>query len=82
MTQNGLFINLKKRINYKNKTIIWRSKLKKRRKNIVAVGGIISTVLGVVGAVPSFLQANYGVATGSAILIVAGLVMLALAFGD
>jgi len=56
--------------------------MKATQKNILAVAGVISTVFGLIGAVPSFLQANYGLATGSAILIVAGLVMLAIAFGD
>lgn len=56
--------------------------MKKIHKYILAVAGVISTVLGIVAAVPSFLQANYIIATGSFILIVAGLVMLAIAFGD
>ena len=56
--------------------------MKSIQKNILAVAGVISTALGIVGAVPSFLQANYGIATGSFILIVAGLVTLAIAFGD
>ena len=56
--------------------------MKRRTKNILAVAGIVRAVMGLIGAVPSFLQSNYGVATGSAILVVAGLVMLAIAFGD
>ena len=56
--------------------------MKKSTKNILGVAGVIGTVMGVIGAVPSFLQANYGLATGSAILIIGGLVMLAIAFGD
>jgi len=38
--------------------------------------------LGIVGAVPSFLQEKYILATGAAILIVGGLIFLAIAFGD
>jgi len=53
-----------------------------RTKNLLAVAGVISTVFGVIGAIPSFLQSNYGIAIGSAILIVAGIVLLAIAFGD
>ena len=56
--------------------------MKKIAKNILAIAGVVSSVLGVVFAIPSALQANYGVATASAILIIAGLVMLAIAFGD
>ncbi len=56
--------------------------MKKKTKNLLAVAGVICTVMGVIGAVPSFLQARYGIATGSAILVIGGLVMLAIAFGD
>ncbi len=56
--------------------------MKKKTKNVLAVAGVISTVMGIIGAVPSFLQAKYGIATGSAILIVTGLILLAIAFGD
>lgn len=56
--------------------------MNKRTKNLLAIAGVISTVLGVIGAVPSFLQNKYGVAVGSVILIVAGLVLLAIAFED
>lgn len=56
--------------------------MKQTQKNILAVAGVISTVIGIIGYIPSFLQAKYGFATGSAILIITGLVMLAIAFGD
>ncbi len=56
--------------------------MKKQTKNILAVAGVISTVMGIVGAVPSFLQERYGIAIGSVILIVGGLILLAIAFGD
>ena len=52
------------------------------KKNILAVAGVISTVLGILGAVPSFLQEMYGAATGAVFLIVLGLILLAIAFGD
>jgi len=54
----------------------------KTQKNILAVAGVISTVIGVMGAVPLFLQEKYGIATGAVILVIAGLVLLAIAFGD
>ena len=53
-----------------------------KRKNILAIAGVISTILGIVGAVPSFLSNSYGIAIGSAILIITGLILLAIAFGD
>ncbi|MBU0627826.1 MAG: hypothetical protein KKC75_01445 [Nanoarchaeota archaeon] len=56
--------------------------MKKKTKNLLAVIGVIGTVMGVIGAVPSFLQSKYGIATGSAILVIVGLVCLAIAFGD
>lgn len=51
-------------------------------KNLLAIAGIISTVLGVVGAMPSILQGQYLFATGSALFIILGLILLAIAFGD
>jgi hypothetical protein len=56
--------------------------MKQQTKNILAVAGVISTVMGVAGTIPSFLQERYGLAIGSTILIVGGLVLLAIAFGD
>ena len=56
--------------------------MKKIHKNILAIAGVVSAVFGVIFAIPSTLQANYLVATISALLIVAGLVLLAIAFGD
>ena len=56
--------------------------MNKSKKNILAVAGVISTVLGIIGFIPSFLQEKYGIATGTVILIVAGLILLAIAFGD
>ena len=56
--------------------------MKSTQKNILAVAGVISTILGIVGAIPSVLQEKYIIATVSAIFIVAGLIILAIAFGD
>lgn len=52
------------------------------QKNLLALAGIISTVLGLIGLVPAFLQERYGLATGSTAFVVLGLVLLAIAFGD
>jgi len=51
-------------------------------KHILAVAGVIAVLLGVVGAIPSFLQNKLVAATGSAILMVAGVILLAISFGD
>lgn len=57
-------------------------KLKNWVRIMLAVAGVISTVMGVIGIIPSFLQSKFGVAVGSVILIIAGLVLLAIAYGD
>ena len=54
----------------------------KKTKNILAVAGVISSVLGILVAIPTLLQANYVAATIAGILVVGGLVILAIAFGD
>ncbi|MBI4980815.1 hypothetical protein HZC30_04640 [Candidatus Woesearchaeota archaeon] len=56
--------------------------MKNKTKGVLSVAGVISTILGIVFAIPSFLQGNYGVAIISAILIVGGLVLLAISFED
>lgn len=59
-----------------------RSMLKQTTKNILAVAGVIAALTGVVVAIPSFLQNKVAVGTFAVALMVAGLVMLAIAFGD
>jgi len=56
--------------------------MKKTTKNILGVAGVISSVLGIVTAIPSFLRETYSIAILSTFLIVIGLVLLAIAFGD
>lgn len=56
--------------------------MKQTKKNLILVAGVISTVLGVVWAIPSFLKGLYGVAIGASLLLVFGLVLIAIAFGD
>lgn len=56
--------------------------MKKQTKNILGIAGVISTVIGVIGTIPSFLREMYGIAIGSTLLIIIGLVLLAIAFGD
>jgi len=56
--------------------------MKKTTKNILAVAGIISTIGGITGAIPSFLQGNYSLAIGSSIFMIGGIILIAIAFGD
>jgi len=56
--------------------------MKKQSKNILAVAGVISTVVGIIGAIPSFLQSNYTLSILSVVLVVGGLILLAIAFGE
>ena len=56
--------------------------MKKTQKNILAVAGVISTVVGLAFVIPSVFQEKYWLAFGAVLFIVGGLVMLALAFGD
>ena len=56
--------------------------MKKQAKNLLAVAGIISMVMGVTGSIPFFLQEKYSLAIVSTLFIIGGLVLLAIAFGD
>ena len=56
--------------------------MKKQTRNLLGVAGVIATVLGVVGAIPSFLKNELGLALASGLFIVGGIIMLALAFGE
>lgn len=56
--------------------------MKKQARNILVVAGVISMVMGIMGAVPSFLQENYLGAALAAVFVICGLVLLAVALGD
>ncbi len=56
--------------------------MKQTQKNLLAVAGVISSVLGIMGAIPSFLQEKYTIASVFTVLVVGGIILLALAFGD
>jgi len=53
-----------------------------KRRYMFVVTGVCSTVLGLVFLIPAALQERYGVATGASILFVAGLILIAMAFGE
>lgn len=54
----------------------------KSQKYLISVAGVISSVIGIVIAIPSFMKENYTAGTIATILIVAGIVLLAIAFGE
>lgn len=56
--------------------------MKKTKKNLLALAGVVSAVVGAVLVFPSFSKDIYWLAALSIILIIFGLVMLAFAFGD
>ncbi|HIH31906.1 TPA: hypothetical protein HA235_04310 [Candidatus Woesearchaeota archaeon] len=56
--------------------------MKKTKKNLLALAGVVSAVVGAVLVYPSFSKEIYWLATASILLLVLGLVLLAFAFGD
>ena len=56
--------------------------MKKQTKNILAVLGVVSTVAGIIGAIPTSLQEKYGAAAVAGIFVIGGLILLAIAFSD
>ncbi|MFA5173704.1 MAG: hypothetical protein WC438_00820 [Candidatus Pacearchaeota archaeon] len=51
-----------------------------KKKNLYILLGVIFTVIGLIGAIPSFLQSNYLWGIISSVLVVIGLVFVAIAF--
>lgn len=83
MAALGLKLEYQKYIKVDTSTLPYEVILmRKGSKNLLGLAGIISVIVGVVGAIPSVLQARYGVATGSALLIIIGLILLAFAFEE
>lgn len=56
--------------------------MNKRSRYIVSVAGVISAVIGVMGAIPSFLIEKPITAAVYTLLTIIGLVLLAISFGD
>lgn len=56
--------------------------MKQRKKNLLAVAGVISTIIGIVVAIPAFLKGNYLAGIFATVLIVGGIILLAISFGD
>ena len=56
--------------------------MKERTKYILGVAGVISSVVGIIISIPSFLKGNYTAGVIATILVVGGLVILAISFGE
>lgn len=56
--------------------------MKQKTKYLLAVAGITSGVLGISMTIPAYMQNLYTPAIVGSILLVAGLVLLAISFGD
>lgn len=52
------------------------------KKNLLAVGGIISIVIGLFTAIPALIKGQSMLATLSAFLVILGIILLAIAFGE
>lgn len=53
-----------------------------KKRNILAMAGIISTVVGIIVAIPSALKGETLIAVIAVLLVIIGLVLLAISFGD
>lgn len=56
--------------------------MKKKIKKIVSVIGVICLVIGLAVLIPSFLSKSYFGIGASAFLVILGLILLAIAFGE
>lgn len=56
--------------------------MKKKNKKITGVVGVISLIIGVTGAIPSFLNVNYFGLSASAFFVILGVILIAIGFGD
>ena len=55
---------------------------KQTQKNLLAVTGVIATVLGMIVSIPSFFKDQYILATVFSVFVIGGIILLAIAFGD
>jgi uncharacterized membrane protein HdeD (DUF308 family) len=56
--------------------------MKKTKKNLLALAGVVSAVTGAALMFPSFAKEIYWLASLSVVLIIVGVILLAFAFGD
>ena len=53
-----------------------------KSKNIYLLAGVILIVVGIIAAIPSFLKENILISIIGTIMVVAGLILFGIAFGD
>ena len=53
-----------------------------KSKNIVLISGVIGIVVGIVVAIPNFLRGNELLGTIAVVILMAGLILFAIGFGD
>ena len=56
--------------------------MQKRKKNLLSVFGVIGCVIGIFMAIPSYLNSNYLGLGISSLMVIIGVVLLALAYGE
>ena len=56
--------------------------MKRTKKNLLMISGIIGVVIGAALLFPSFSERIYWLASLSVVLMIVGLILLAIAFGD
>ena len=56
--------------------------MKKRKRNLLIIAGVISTIMGMLSAIPFALQEKYWAAGVAGVFIIVGLIILAIAFGE
>ena len=52
------------------------------KKNILIIAGVIGTMVGIVIAIPFFLNETYWLGIVGVLILIAGLITLAVGFGD
>jgi hypothetical protein len=56
--------------------------MRQTKKNLLAVAGIMCTIIGVITIYPSILKETYWLVSICVALIIGGIILLAIAFGD
>ena len=74
--------DLRKNLRKAYKFYIYYNTMVTKKKSLLLLAGVFSTVAGIMFMIPSFLKASYYIAAFSTVLVVAGLILIAIAFGD
>lgn len=54
----------------------------KTKKNLLIVAGVVSGLIGIFLSIPAFMQEKYIMGMVATILLIIGLILIAIAFGD